>query len=255
MTRTMKSILGSVVNGADGELGRVTDVYFDDRRWTVRYLVVAPTDIDRSTPFLLSPIAVTGVREDGAIEASLSKEQAVKAPDVDEHQPVSRQMEQAFMDHYGWAYYWQGPELWGSWAAPIGLATPGPGARPRGALDPDAVTPLGGTELEGSSTEAANEQDSTLRSASEVGGYRVQAIDDEIGHVQDLLVHEQSWQIHCVVVDTRNWWFGKKVTVPARQFNRIDWSERKILVEATREQVKASSEYDEDHPACVHEAA
>jgi hypothetical protein len=34
----MKRILGSDVLGTDGELGRVIDVYYDDRHWTVRYL-------------------------------------------------------------------------------------------------------------------------------------------------------------------------------------------------------------------------
>ena len=128
--RTMKRILGSDVLGTDGELGRVTDVYYDDRHWTVRYLVVQPSGVDRASQFLLSPIAVARVPDDGPIQATISRDQAARAPDVGEEQTVSRQMEQTSMDYYGWGYYWEGPELWGRWATPIGLATPGPGARP-----------------------------------------------------------------------------------------------------------------------------
>jgi len=29
-----------MLHAADGDIGRVHDLYFDDRRWTVRYLVV-----------------------------------------------------------------------------------------------------------------------------------------------------------------------------------------------------------------------
>ena len=246
MTRTMKQILGSAVVGSDGELGRVTDVRFDDRSWAVRYLVVQPSDVDRSTPFLLSPIAVASVPEQGAMTATISREQAARAPDASDDQPVSRQIEQASMDYYGWGYYWEGPELWGHWATPLGLATPGPGARPRAFL-PEAVPP----EAE----EEPGEERSTLRSVSEVGGYHLQATDDEIGHVEDMLVDEETWRIHCVVVDTRNWWFGKKVTVPAERFGRISWAEQKIFVDSTRDQIKESSEYDEDHPSCPHMAA
>jgi sporulation protein YlmC with PRC-barrel domain len=246
MTRTMKGILGSDVVGSDGELGRVTDVYFDDHSWTVRYLVVQPSNVDRLTPFLLSPIAVAGVPDEGPIKAEITREQAAQAPDSDEERPVSRRMEQASMDYYGWGYYWEGPELWGRWATPLGLATPGPGARPHG-LFSEPVPPEAAEELE--------EEPSTLRSVSEVGGYHVQATDDEIGHIEDMLLDEETWRIHCLVVDTRNWWFGKKVTVPADRFGRIEWAEQKIHVDATREQVKESSEYDEDHPSCRHMAA
>lgn len=246
MTRTMKQILGSDVIGTDGELGRVSDVYYDDRHWTVRYLVVQPADVERSSPFLLSPIAVARVPAEGPIEAAISRDQAAQAPDIDEEQTVSRQMERASMDYYGWNYYWEGPELWGNWATPLGLATPGPGARPHRLFGGEPVPP---------EEEETLGEESTLRSVSELGGYHLQATDDEIGHVDDMLVDEETWRIHCLVVDTRNWWFGKKVTVPADRFGRIEWAGQKIHVDATREQIRESPEYDEDHPTCLHMAA
>jgi sporulation protein YlmC with PRC-barrel domain len=247
MTRTMKSILGSDVLGADGELGRVADVYYDDRHWTVRYLVLQPSDVDRSSQFLLSPIAVARVPEEGAIQATITREQAARAPGAGDAQPVSRQMEQASMDYYGWGYYWEGPELWGRWATPLGLATPGPGARPHRLFEAEPVPP--------GEDEALGEEKSTLRSVSEVGGYHLQAADGEIGHVEDMLVDQETWRIHCLVVDTRNWWFGKKVTVPSDRFGRIEWGAQLIHVELTRDQIKESQEYDEDHPSCMHTAA
>jgi sporulation protein YlmC with PRC-barrel domain len=247
MARTMKSILGSDVIGADGGLGRVIDVYFDDRRWTVRYLVVQPFDVDRTSPFLLSPIAVARVPEAAPIQATISREQAARAPDAGEQGPVSRQMEQASMDYYGWNYYWEGPELWGRWATPVGLATPGPGARPHRLFIAEPPRPA--------ADETSDAQQSTLRSASEVGGYHLQAIDGEIGHVEDMLLDHETWRIHCLVVDTRNWWFGKKVTVPAERFGRIDWEGQLINVDLSRDQIRASLEYDEDHPSCMHAAA
>ena len=251
MTRPMKEILGCDIIGADGDLGRVVDILFDDRDWVVRYLVVTPLDVDRYSAFLLSPVAVTDTREKGRIVVSTTKDQAKGAPGFDARQPISRQMERTSMDYFGWGYYWQGPELWGDWATPIGLATPGPGAWPGGPFHSEPVPPAA---LDDVSSEAGDRQVAgTLRSASDVGGgYRVQALEDEIGHVEDFLVDEQSYRILCAVVDTSTWWFGRKVTVPTSHFSRIEWAEQKIYVDATRDQVKASSEYDADDPSCGH---
>jgi uncharacterized protein YrrD len=260
MTRTLRDMVGFDVVGADGELGTVVDVYFDDDSWIVRYLVVSPADIGRETPFLASPIAVAAVGED-SIKLDLSRDGAARAPEIEADQPVSRLLERTYSDHFGWYYYWMGGHPWGRWSTPIGLGTAGPGAAGPGPTGPHTVPPLEGTDApeqaraRGDEPPEGTEPQTTLRSVSEVGGYHVQAVDDEIGHVEDFLVDEESWRIHCLVVDTSNWWFGKKVTVAVERCSHIDWTDQKIFVEETREAVKESAEYDEDHPACGHEAA
>jgi hypothetical protein len=47
-----------------------------------------------------------------------------------------------------------------------------------------------------------------------------------------------------VVIDTRNWWSGKKVALPAEEFTRIDWEAQLVLVAETREQVQQTREFD-----------
>jgi hypothetical protein len=42
-------------------------------------------------------------------------------------------------------------------------------------------------------------------------GYHIHATDGEIGHVGDLLIDGADWGIRYLIVDTRNWWFGKHV--------------------------------------------
>ena len=78
----------------------------------------------------------------------------------------------------------------------------------------------------------------------ETNGYHVQALDGEIGHVEDFLVDEVSWGILSVVVDTSNWWFGKKVALPAGEFTRVEWSSRLVFVDETREQIQQTREFD-----------
>jgi len=40
MLRSLKDLEGYTVSATDGELGSVEDLFLDDRRWVVRYLVV-----------------------------------------------------------------------------------------------------------------------------------------------------------------------------------------------------------------------
>ena len=74
-------------------------------------------------------------------------------------------------------------------------------------------------------------------------GYYIQATDGDIGHVEDFLVDDQSWTIRYMLVDTTNWWAGKKVLVAPAWITRVDWGESKVHVTVTRAQIKASPEY------------
>jgi len=46
------------------------------------------------------------------------------------------------------------------------------------------------------------------------------------------------------VVDTRNWWPGKHVVIPPQWIKRLDWPEKVVHVDVTRDTVKGSPEYD-----------
>jgi hypothetical protein len=45
------------------------------------------------------------------------------------------------------------------------------------------------------------------------------------------------------VVDTRNWWPGKKVLISPRWIERVSWNESKVFVNLSREKIKQSPEY------------
>lgn len=56
---TSRELIAARVVAQDGEVGRVEDLYFDDRSWRVRYLVVDAKDwINREV--LISPEAARG---------------------------------------------------------------------------------------------------------------------------------------------------------------------------------------------------
>jgi hypothetical protein len=90
------------------------------------------------------------------------------------------------------------------------------------------------------------EQDCHLRSTDEVDGYRIQAADGEIGHVEDFIIDDENWAIRYLIIDARNFWSGKKVLVSPKWIERVSWSESKVFVNLSRDTIKQSPEYTEE---------
>jgi hypothetical protein len=87
-------------------------------------------------------------------------------------------------------------------------------------------------------------RDPHLRSTRAVIGYHIQARDGEIGHVEDLVADDEGWGIRYLVVDTHNWLPGRKVLVEPFWADQVNWCERRVYVDLTREMVENSPEFD-----------
>ena len=85
--------------------------------------------------------------------------------------------------------------------------------------------------------------DPHLRSTHDVRGYHIQAADGEIGHVEDFMIDDETWAIRYLIVDTRNWWPGKKVLISPQWIERVSWSDLKVFANLSREAVRQSPEY------------
>jgi hypothetical protein len=79
-----------------------------------------------------------------------------------------------------------------------------------------------------------------------VRGYAIHAKDGEIGHIDDFVIDDETWAIRYAIVDTHNWWPGKKVLISPRWIERVSWSESTVFVNLLRETIKLSPEYTED---------
>jgi sporulation protein YlmC with PRC-barrel domain len=93
------------------------------------------------------------------------------------------------------------------------------------------------------STQGEKAWDPHLRSTHDVSGYHIQATDGEIGHVEDFIIDDETWAIRYLIVDTRNWWPGKRILVSPQWIERVSWNESKVFVNLSREAIKASPEY------------
>ncbi|HEY0945081.1 MAG TPA: PRC-barrel domain-containing protein, partial [Opitutaceae bacterium] len=86
--------------------------------------------------------------------------------------------------------------------------------------------------------------DPHLRSAREVRGYHIEASDGSIGHVEDFLLDEQTWTIRYIIIDTRNWWPGRKVVVSPHWISAVRWADSTVAVALLRDEIKNAPEYD-----------
>jgi hypothetical protein len=83
-------------------------------------------------------------------------------------------------------------------------------------------------------------EDRRLMSSRELNGCHIQAADGEIGHVDDVLVDEESWRIRYLVLDTSNWIGGRSVVMSPRVLTDVDLSDRIVKVDADREDIRNS---------------
>ena len=97
MLHSIQQRYGEKLRATDGEIGHVRDFYFDDKTWTIRYLVADTGGWLTDRQVLISPHALGHLYPQGKVLlVNLTREQIEKSPSIDEHKPVSRQHEEEY---------------------------------------------------------------------------------------------------------------------------------------------------------------
>lgn len=180
MLRGISDLKRFTIAATDGNLGSMTDLYFDDRNWAVRYLVVDAGNWLQGRRVFVPPLPVRS-SDPTTIRVALSKKQVEISSDVS--------------------------------TIPVGPVT----SAAQGGFGPVTLP------------RAGDGRDVHLQTATAVMGYATRAEDGEIGHVKDVLVDDRAWTIRYLVIDTEQWWAGKKVLVSPEWLTRVTWGESKTL--------------------------
>jgi len=245
MLRQAKEFKNFKLRARDGDIGKAKEFYFDDEKWTVRYLVANTGGWLTYRLVLISPYALSPANEaEQVLPVDLTKKQIEDSPSLNSDQPVSRQFETRYYSYYGWPNYWSGPHIWGESGYPNrqrgGLSWPGGMAIPPLG---SSVPPGKDATANGASVHREVVGDPHLRSTEHVTGHHIQALDGEIGHVEDFIIDDETWAIRYLVIDTKNWWAGKRVLISPQWIERVSWGELKVFVNLSREIIKESPEY------------
>jgi hypothetical protein len=233
MLQVISGLKGFKIEATDGRIGSVVDFLFDDSSWKVRWLVVECGSWLKGRKVLIHPPAVSHAGlEYGRFEVKLTKAQVEGSPDWLADQTVSQQEQNRLYAYYGWDPLWDAPYLGASAGAAGASMMAPPYLDIRTRAEPRA--------------EYAESQDGDnhLRSIVEVIGYNIHAIDGEIGHIEDFMLENADWSLSYLVVDTSNWWNGKRVLIAPKAVKGIDWFVKQVQLDVSREKVRESPPWD-----------
>jgi hypothetical protein len=205
-------MIGFTLRATDGEVGDVKNIYFDDEKWVVRYLVIAIDGLSSGTQVLISPICV--VKFDGEerlISADLTKHQVRHSPSIASDKPISRRLESIFNRYYHYPGYWIGSGLWGECSHPGSLAK---------VLE----------EWEMPLDDANVDESYKLRSVEEVRGYAVHSNTRSEGQIEDFLIDEATWAIGYLIVSQAGLLRREMRLYKPTADIRVSWSEQKIYL-------------------------
>ncbi len=222
---------GSEIQARDGRIGKVTDIYFDDKTWNVRYIVVTCEGwFDRREIILIPSSIRMPSTNTQMLMTDLTMEQVKNSPKVSSDLPVSRQYETELHEYYAWTPYWTYP-IYGNY----GFSSYYPN-----------VEKTASALKQQPGSEHANETyyDSHLRSLKGIKGYHIRAVDDELGHIEDLVIDSEIAEVTHFVVDTVNWWPSKHVLIEVSSVRSIDWESRTLSTFLDRGTIKAAPEFD-----------
>jgi uncharacterized protein YrrD len=87
-----------------------------------------------------------------------------------------------------------------------------------------------------------------LRSIKELLGYKIQALDGDIGKVHDFYFDDETWIIRYMVADTGSWLSGKKVLIIPSLLGQANWETQTFPVSLNRDQIEKCPDIELDKP-------
>ena len=229
MKRSIKILSGYSIEAIDGPKGKVKDFLFDEEAWIIRYIEADYGKLFKNRKVLIPKLFLKEPEWDKKhFPINLTKKNIESCPGLEEKMPVSREYEQLLSKHYSVDYYW--PYVYN---APVTGSMYFP---PRPLRPPAKIV-------------SEEDLDTSLRSFREIKGYHIRAIDGKLGHVEDLIVDDDDWQIVYVIVDTSNWrpW-SKKVILAIDWLDEISYVDKQVMISLNTETIKNAPEYDADRP-------
>ena len=220
MLRPFASLRGCSLTASDGEIGTVYEFYFDDKRWTVRYLVVDIGSWLDAGLVLVSPEALAETDSDaGTIHVNLSKEEVRCAAAAESDSPVSLQEKETVQRR-----------------EELALPTVTAARTQQGAFAPASrFTKDARDSAAHSSSRNLRCGDPHLRSSGALTKrYAIRSQNGIIGTVDDFIVDDREWRVNYFVIHVGGWLFGKRILLEPEWVKQISADEQEICVDLPR---------------------
>jgi hypothetical protein len=208
MYREHVSMIGAIALARDGNAGRVVDFLFHDDDWKIHYAVIRTGDRLRERKLLVARDAL--VRYDrGTMVLQLSKstKEVMRCPDLDSDPPVWRQREAVGRQN-------------------------GPVSAARGAGDLLSMMMARSPEVwDAQWEERIRRFDPFLRSASEIGRYKLMGGNRVIGVIEGCIINEYDWTISHISAQVEGPAFLERRMIDPRRILRISWEDRIVVTD------------------------
>jgi len=213
-----KTLTGHKLHAIDGAFGKVEEFYFDDRNFSLRYLVAETGNWLTGRTILISPYALVTVDEsEKSIVVNLTKAQIENSPALETDQPISRKYEEDYHEYYEWPTYWSGIEIGGYDSLFLKTASK---------KDDDCFS-------------LNKMRDPHLISTEDMIGYQVEAKDShEIGFVEDFVLDDSTWDIRNLIIKSARATLPNEVIVSSTDVERIDFEGSKLYLKIPIEKLK-----------------
>jgi hypothetical protein len=215
--RALQDLVSYSLLAADGEIGRIIALFFDDATGAIRYLMVASPDWLQGQPVLISPVAVGEVSDSRkTITIELTREQIASAPRFKPEMPITRAYEQAYFEHYNWPPYWE---------------------QASGAVKRPAQP----------SVDSLND-DVGLCSSQNLTGVDVVADQCIVGQLEHMIVDIQYWQLRYLGIKTRGFAEDKALLINLAWIERMDLQRGRVTVNMHREAIQHAPSFEAGKP-------
>ncbi|MBD3408238.1 MAG: hypothetical protein GF411_19100 [Candidatus Lokiarchaeota archaeon] len=218
----------------DGDIGEVVSLLFDDRDWSVQYLVVDVGNLVEEKVLISTEIADVPIWKKETIPVKVSKQKIKDSPTINLSGPVSEERLTEIHRYYGWAPF-------------------RPGILPSSPTTvPGAAMPISSTItyeiVDESRTEehVSKEAERHLRSINEVNGYYVEATDESVGNIENFLLDADEWVIRYAVVDVGGWLSEEKRLVANNWIEDVDWLGQKISMKISKNRLEKAPHFDKE---------
>jgi sporulation protein YlmC with PRC-barrel domain len=229
------------MEGNHKSIGNVSDVYFDEEKWVLRYLVVDTGTWLSENLTLLSPYNVVEVDwNKEKILVDLSRKQIEDGPKAFLNKTPTRNYELRYNSYYGIPNYWgnssYGIEIDGLWA---------------GGLYPQKTENL---ETYNSNMDYESKEDQHLHSTNDILNFHIQAADEEVfGIISDFIIDDSTWGLRYILINTHKFWpGGKKILFAPEWVERFDWEHRFLVTNFHQKVIESFPEYDPEIPVEIN---
>ncbi|MFG6116356.1 PRC-barrel domain-containing protein [Halobacillus sp. MO56] len=224
------------IQAVDGELGKLKDLYFDDNKWAIRYLVADTRKWLPGKKVVVSPSGMETVKtEEKVIHVKNKKEDIRDNATLEEKQEFSYDKEVELSDTFGWKQYWSGEFLWGGYLTPLDpMEEPVRTAEPARTEKPPINDNVHGSNHK-------------LRSIENIKGEFQHAVvhgdNGKIGYIKDILIDDETWRIRYFIVDTSEWSTNESVLISPDWLQSVDWVDNDFYIDLKLETIEDGPNY------------